>query len=58
MRDSELVHVVQLLPCLVNDVEQVHFTVSVGVLTTDQDNLVGGDSESATSPKWVLHSHC
>lgn len=56
MRDSELVHVMKLLPSLRLHVEQVDLTVSVGVLTSYEDDLCWTYWQSATSPKRILHS--
>lgn len=39
MGNSELVHALKLLPSFVDCVEEVHFAVSVGVLSANQDNL-------------------
>ena len=41
VRDSELVHVVQLLPCLTLNIEQLHLAISVGVFASDEYDFAG-----------------
>ena len=57
MAHSQLVHMVQWLPVLSIHVEEVHLSISVGVLSTDQEDLVVRNCDGAASPKWVLHSN-
>lgn len=40
MRDSELVHAMELLPCFALDIEEVDFSISVSVLTSNQYDLI------------------
>jgi len=53
--DTKLVHLVQWLPVLGVNIKEVDFSISVCVLTTDQQNLIGRNSKSTASPEWVLH---
>ena len=48
----------QWLPVLGVHVEEVHLSVSVGILSTDQEDLVVRNCDGAASPKWVLHPNC
>ena len=57
MANTKLVHLVEWLPVLGVNVKEVDLTISVCVLTTDQQNLVGRNSKSTASPEWVLHPH-
>jgi hypothetical protein len=45
---------VEGLPCLAINVKQMDFSISVGVLAPNQDDLSRGDRKSAASPKRVL----
>jgi len=53
--DTKLVHLVEWLPVLGVNIKEVDFTISVCVLTTDQENFIGRNSQSTASPEWVLH---
>ena len=55
MADTKLVHLVEWLPVLGVNIKEVDFTISVCVLTTDQQNLIWRYSKSTASPEWVLH---
>ena len=57
MADTKLVHLVERLPVLGVNIKEVDFTISVCVLTTNQQNLIGRNSKSTASPEWVLHPH-
>ena len=58
MRHPELVHAVELLPRLRLNVEQVDFSIPVGVLAADQDYLGRRDGQGRACPQGVLHSNC
>lgn len=55
MTDSQLVHVVEWLPALSIYIEQVDLTISICVLTTDQEDLRVGNRKGRAGPKRVLH---
>ena len=55
MADTKLVHLVEWLPVLGVNIKEVDFTISVCVLTTDQEKLIGRNSQSTACPEWVLH---
>ena len=55
MADTKLVHLVEWLPVLGVNIKEVDFTISVCVLTTNQENLIGRNSQSTASPEWVFH---
>ena len=57
VRNAQLVHRLQLLPGLGHRVEQVHFTVSVRVLSADEDDLSRADRQSRARPQRVPHAH-
>ena len=57
VRNAQLVHRLQLLPGLGHRVEQVHFTVSVRVFATNQQNFIIRNCQSTAGPEWVLHSN-
>ena len=56
MGDAELVHRVERAPSLALHVEEVHFAISVGVLSTDQNDLSWGDGQGRAGPERVLHT--
>ena len=45
----------QRLPSLSIDIEEVDFTVSVSILSTNKQNFSIGDGQSGTSPKRIFH---
>ena len=47
---------VQWLPVLSIDIKQVHFSVSICVLATNEQDFAVWNSQCAAGPKWVLHS--
>ena len=49
---------VQWLPVFSIYIEKMHLTISVCVLTTDQQDFIWRNRKSTASPEWVLHSHC
>ena len=56
MRDSQLVHVVQGFPGLGVHIKQMNFTVSICVLSTNQQDFCVGNGQSGTGPERILHS--
>ncbi len=34
----------------------MNLSIPICILTTDEQNFIWGDSQSAASPKWILHS--
>ena len=58
MRYAELVHRVERAPSLTLNIEEVHFAVSVRVLSSDQNDFGGGYRQGGAGPEWVLHTNC
>jgi hypothetical protein len=56
--DPQLIHVMQWLPVLCVQVEQVHLTVSVRVLTANEQYFTVRNGQGAAGPEWVLHTDC
>ena len=55
--DTKLVHVVQGLPILSVQIEQVNLSITVRILSANKQDFTIGDSEGTTSPKRILHSN-
>lgn len=68
VRNAQLIHWVQWLPGFTVHIEQVHFSISVRVLTSNQDNFSGWHRQGTACPQGVLqqlskestyfHSNC
>ena len=56
--NSKLVHVVEGLPVLCVQVEQMDLAVTVGVLTTNEKDLAVGNGQGWAGPKRILHTDC
>lgn len=54
--DAQLVHRVQAAPGLTLHIEEVDLTVSIRVLSSNQDYLSRRNSQGRTCPKWILHT--
>jgi len=57
MANSQLIHLVKGFPALGIDIEQVDFTVSISILTSNQEDFTIWNSKSTASPKSILHSN-
>lgn len=54
VRDAKLVHRVERPPGFRLHVEQVHFTIAIGVLASDQNYICRRDGQSRARPKRIL----
>ena len=54
---SKLVHRVKRSPSLALHIEQVHFSISIGVFAADKDDFRRGDRQGRARPERVLHAN-